>query len=362
MTLRPRGGQPPIVVRVDGAATVGPGDDRAYCRLALTDITRRKQAEEELIKLNESLEQRVQERTAEAESRAGQLRTLAAQLSQAEQSERRRLAQLLHDDHQQMLVAARLRVGMLRRRRTDDTDLRAVLDEVDKLLDDAIQSSRSLTLELSPPVLQDAGLAAALEWLGRQNREKHRLNIAVEANAAADPHEDVASLLFQAVRELLFNVVKHGQTDAASVTMCPAADDRVEIVVSDEGVGFDQTALAAQSLPHSELGLFGMRERLAAIGGDMSVASAPGAGTQITLRARGGPSLVTAGSPRVAWPQASTILVRRRALPRPMRAAASACSWSTITRCFAMAWQNCSRASPTWRLWHWRPMARRRLK
>jgi len=136
----------------------------------IRDVTERKDAEEQLRLLNETLEQRVAERTAMAERRASQLRALAAELNQTETRERRRLAQVLHDHLQQLLVAARLKLGLLQRRTPDQTVRQRVV-AVDVLLDQAISESRSLTVELSPPILYDGGLMAGLEWRSQYTRD-----------------------------------------------------------------------------------------------------------------------------------------------------------------------------------------------
>src|SRR5699024_2742125 len=140
------------------------------------------------------------------EHRAAQLRALTSELTQAEQRERRRLAQVLHDHLQQMLVAGKLQLGTMINTVEDEQTGKA-LQRVNALLDQSIQESPSLTLELSPPVLYEAGLAAALEWLGRWMEEQHGLAVHLRAAADADPAaDDLRVLLFQAARELLFNV------------------------------------------------------------------------------------------------------------------------------------------------------------
>jgi CheY-like chemotaxis protein len=127
-------------------------------------------------------------------------------------------------------------------------------------------------------------LAAALEWLGRQTQQKHGLTVDVRVDRQAEPaDEELRILLFQAVRELLFNVVKHGKTDRAQITMTPFEDDRVEIVVADSGVGFSPSQLGASQVSNGGFGLFNMRERLESIDGYLTLESAPGEGTQATI-------------------------------------------------------------------------------
>ncbi len=202
---------------------------RPRCALVAVDITDRRQAEERLKTLNETLEQRVVERTAVAEQRAAQLRVLAAELTRAEEQERRRLAKVLHDHLQQLLVAARMKVAVLRRRAQEER-LTRTLEQIDDVLNQAITESRSLTVDLSPPVLYDAGLAAGLEWLARQMEEKHGMRVVLNIDPQVEPiEEDTRVFLFQAVRELLLNVVKHAQADMAHVELLSLDNQRLQL-------------------------------------------------------------------------------------------------------------------------------------
>jgi signal transduction histidine kinase len=155
------------------------------------------------------------------------------------------------------------------------------------LLSQSIARSRSLTVQLSPPVLYETGLAAALEWLGRHVQETLGLVVEVEAAAGAEPEsEDLRILLFEAVRELLFNVVKHAGTSRAHVSTSTAADGCVHLVVSDQGAGFDPARPTAGDQAGG-FGLFSIRERLEVLGGRMEVRAAPGLGTRVTIVAPG---------------------------------------------------------------------------
>ncbi len=232
--------------------------------------------------LNETLEERVAERTAIAEQRADQLRRLASQLTQVEQRERRRLAEVLHDHLQQLLVGAKLNLAGLQAEFPDAAG-GPILRQVNDLLGESISVSRSLTAELSPPVLYDQGLAQALQWLSRRAQEQHGLCVTVHADPSANPvDEDARILLFQAVRELLFNIVKHAHTDHATVEMRRLDDDRLQIVVKDEGVGFDPTN-RPKSRDSGGFGLFSIRERLQYLGGQMQMSSTPGRGTRVEV-------------------------------------------------------------------------------
>jgi signal transduction histidine kinase len=244
--------------------------------MTMQDITRRKHVEEALQAAHAELETRVSQRTA-------QLRALAAELTQSEERERRRIAQILHDDLQQLLVAARLRIEAVRERReaapiTDD------LAMIEELIGESNNVARGLSHELSPSVLHEHGLAAGLKWLGRWMRERHGLDVRVSANVSAEGLEhDVKVVLFQSVRELLFNVIKHAGVKRAGVRLGIAKDGQLEIVVNDRGRGIDAAQAREGRIASTGFGLFGIRERLAFIGGSMEVESNPGGGARFRL-------------------------------------------------------------------------------
>jgi PAS domain S-box-containing protein len=269
------------------SVSVAPFPAEGYANVYGIDITERKAAEEALWEsekflrqANEYLEQRVQERTAELKERAGQLARLASQLTMAEQRERKRLGQILHDGLQQYLLAAKLQVGGLLDQATDDA-LKQAASEVENLLSESIRVSRSLAAELTPPILHEAGLSAGLGWLSRWMSDKHRLKVElVMPMDALVLTDDAKVLLFESVRELLLNVVKHAGTLSARVSLAQEDGRSLQIVVSDNGVGFDPARLSVED---GCFGLFSIHERLCLIGGGFEVDSSPGKGARFTL-------------------------------------------------------------------------------
>ncbi len=248
------------------------------------DITQRKKTEEDLRELTLTLEERVAQRTAELEQRAAQLSRLHEELTRVEQKERRRLAELLHDGLQQMLVAAKFRVTETRRRVQDNDAVQQNLNQIDELLTQAIETSRSLTIELSPPVLQELGLTAALGWLADFIAAKHGLRVEVSAAGKAEPCSlDLALLLFPVARELVFNVVKHAGVQAANVTL-EREDQSLRLKVTDQGCGFDASKWQTMCLGSAcGFGLLDVQNRVELAGGKLEIDSAPGRGTTVTV-------------------------------------------------------------------------------
>jgi signal transduction histidine kinase len=255
------------------------------------DITERKQAEinlsaskEQLRLLNETLEQKVNNQTAE-------VRRLTASLTKAEQRERSRIAHILHDDLQQRLYAVKMRLAFLTDGNMVDAAMEKEVSELDKQLAEILLLTRHLTIELSPPVLRDEGLRQAIEWLAFQMDEKLGMRVEVQAEESfATEDETVQVLLFNCVRELLFNIVKHAGVNRAVVSL-QRSGDHLQIKVQDDGKGFDVATLFGKSKNDrgdteegkESFGLPTLRHQLSLLGGQMEIQSEPGAGTRITI-------------------------------------------------------------------------------
>lgn len=263
---------------------------------SLAAAIERSRTEDRLRELNQNLEARVAERTAELEQRAMQLQALTSELTQTEQRERRHLAQVLHDHLQQMLVAGKLQISGALHAAERGEPVTDPLHRLGELLDQAIQESRSLTVELSPPVIYEEGLTAGLEWLGRWMQEQHGLSVDISASEDADPAaEDLRILLFRAARELLFNVIKHAAVDQAEVTLRRDRAQCIELSVYDRGRGLAETPPAEDSEgdTHGGFGLVSIRERAARLGGEFGIEPRSGGGTRARLTLPESPSTVS---------------------------------------------------------------------
>ncbi len=212
------------------------------------------------------------------------LRSLASELSLTEERERRRIAAYLHDCIGQTLSICKLKLESLREIEPF-ADHSIVIDEVRDLIDQTIQDTRLVTFELSPPTLYILGLEAALADLTEQIQEQNGILCDFEDDGQVGAlDDDVRVVLFQAVRELLFNVVKHAQARKAQVSIWKCDGD-IRISVKDNGVGFDTSDLASQTCKANGFGLFNIRERLSYLGGCLKISSERGHGTLVTLTA-----------------------------------------------------------------------------
>src|SRR5581483_4872316 len=225
-------------------------DPRLLFRTAIVDQTERRRAEQILRKTNDALERR----TAEAELRAEQLRTLAAALTEAEHKERRRIAHILHEDVQQLLAAAKLHIGVA-------DDMRDSAEKVHERL----AKSKELV----------AQAIEVLRWLAGRMAERHNLTVDVDVVRGADAVQDGARVVvFDAVRELLFNVIKHASVDRARVVVEKVNGGGLAVTVEDQGKGFEVEHKTEVAFDH--FGLAAVRQRMEWIGGRLDVTSAPG--------------------------------------------------------------------------------------
>jgi PAS domain S-box-containing protein len=230
----------------------------------IADITDRKQAEEDIRTYQE------------------QLQSLATLLSLTEERERRRLATDLHDHIGQALAVSKIKLGVLQKSITETSQAKP-LSEVREIIEQMIQDTRSLTFELSLPVLYELGFEAAVEWFAKHIRSQYGIKVDVQKDLLPIPMDDeIKVLLFRSVRELMINIVKHAQARNARVTIRREGDD-VNIEVKDDGVGIKDILRDPKLRSIGGFGLFSIRERLHYLGGQVQVESGKDRGTRVTL-------------------------------------------------------------------------------
>ncbi len=207
------------------------------------------------------------------------LQSLSSELTLAEERERRRVAEYLHDRIGHNLSLSQMQLETLRDQVRDPSEL----DEIIGLLNTIVNETRTLTFELSPPVLYELGFDNALDWLAEQGSRKYGLPISVhQQGQVAKPDLDIAILLFQSVQEILFNVAKHAEAKSADITIA-WMEDSVRIIIQDNGIGFDTSVLQKAPDETKGFGLFKIGERMQFIGGTLEIESIPGRGTTVTL-------------------------------------------------------------------------------
>jgi signal transduction histidine kinase len=245
------------------------------------DIHGSKQTQEHLQRWGSELQQAVNLKTIELVQSQERLRALTNELNLTEQRERKRLAGDLHDYLAQLLVVIRMKLRQAVPL-VPAEKAAALLKDADQALTQALDYTRSLVTELAPPSLNEFGLLQSVEWLASQMRQ-HGLRVEVQPGAETlYLPEDQAILLFQSVRELLYNVLKHAHTDEATVSLSITPNSELHITVEDKGAGFDAAALELQG-DATRFGLFSLKERMATMGGRVSIDSAVGRGTKIAL-------------------------------------------------------------------------------
>ena len=219
---------------------------------------------------------------AELEVYRSSARALAARILSAQEAERVRVSRELHDETGQALTLLLVRLQLVQGITTDPA-VRHELDELRTLVVDTLDGVRNLAVQLGPSILDDLGLPAGLEWLVDRIRAETRLRVHLDGSCD-DEHipATVAIAIFRIAQEALTNVVRHAHATGAEVRL-RTADGELELTVSDDGEGFD--VAAARACPAASVGLFGMAERVALVGGTIELISRKGAGTRIAVRA-----------------------------------------------------------------------------
>jgi signal transduction histidine kinase len=244
-----------------------PIQEHGYVNIYGQDITQRKYIEDSLLKYHE------------------QLKSLASKLTITEERERYRIATELHDHICQSLAISKIKLETVMSSGIA-TDACDTLSEVRDWITQVINDTRTLTFDLSSPILHELGFEKAVAaWLEDEIQLKHNIQTEFYCDNLSKPlDDDVRSLLFRDVRELLINIVKHAHAKTVKVSINRDAN-RIRVVVEDDGIGFDPVQVTAVAMSRAEFGLFSIRQRLEFLDGQFEIKSSPGKGCKITMLA-----------------------------------------------------------------------------
>jgi signal transduction histidine kinase len=262
-----------------------------------TEVLARVRTHMNLRNMQLNLEHLVAERTAELEAEIDErkqveqkileyqqrLKALASQLTIAEETERRRIAADLHDHVGQALALVRLQIASVRKLLSDprQTD---TLDEISDSLRQTVLETRDLIYDLSPPLLHEIGLSAAiLEWLEEHVEKRYKIKTeCVSSGPEEQLDKNLRAILFRNTRELVTNVIKHSHATQVKIRVLQD-HNHVKIFIKDDGIGFDAGAASPSIKGESGFGLFSIKERMADMGGSLEIVSEPGHGTKAIM-------------------------------------------------------------------------------
>ena len=253
-----------IVMASRWALQWGKRDQEPRVLVINNDITERKRSEESLVMQSE------------------QMRALAERLQWVREEDRKRVARDLHDQIGQILTAIKMDMTwMTRHLPASEVEIRARMAESIQLINDGVKTVRTICSGLRPGILDDIGLAAAIEW---QSSEFAARN-GVECKVTVPPVDlhldgDRATATFRIFQECLTNVTRHAQAKSVRVDLCQE-EESILLIVEDDGIGFVESG---SSNALGSLGLLGMKERAQFCGGDVHISSSPGKGTTVTVR------------------------------------------------------------------------------
>ena len=251
-------------IPVEISASVADMGGKKIIQGIFRDITERKKAEQKIIDYQ------------------NQLKLLTSQITLSEEKERHRLSEYLHDQIGQHLFVAKLKLEILQNSLSSNEDTKTVVDVIN-IIKHIIKSSRSLTVELSPPILYELGFEQALEWLAEQTLKKHDIMVTFDDDKQEKPLDETTKiLLYRTVSELLTNVAKHAQTKSAEVSI-RKDNSNVRVCVKDDGVGFPYPNEEFSNVKNGGMGLFRIKERLESLNGQIEIETQPNHGTHITL-------------------------------------------------------------------------------
>lgn len=214
-----------------------------------------------------------------------QLKSLVSELSLTDEHERHRISSELHANIIQSLAVSKLKLDILRQS-VGGRELRKTLDEICGSLGEISSDTTSLASDLSSPILYELGFETAVAgWLSKEIEKKHGIETEFRDDGQIKPlDDDIRVLMFHNVQELLVNLAKHSQATKVRVSI-DRLGSQIRVTIEDDGVGFDPAEAMSQAVARSKFGLFGIRTKLAHLGGHLEIESAPGCGCKVTIMA-----------------------------------------------------------------------------
>lgn len=241
---------------------------------AIREAGEAQKAREELRRMNESLESRVEQRTAELRRRSLEVQELSIRLLQAQDDERRRISRELHDSTGQLLVAltlnlSRLRTGLAQ----SDPETEKVIADTEEVVEEMNRQLRTMSYLLHPPLLDEAGLASAVKWYvdGFAKRSTVEVSLDLPSDLGRLP-QDLETTIFRLIQESLTNIHRHSGSKTASIRVAKDATN-VLLEIADQGNGFSPTSQSVAHAAKSGVGILGMKERVRRFGGTIDISS-----------------------------------------------------------------------------------------
>ncbi|MEI2610415.1 MAG: PAS domain-containing protein [Candidatus Promineifilaceae bacterium] len=252
--------------------------------ITFLDITQLKETEARLKQSQQQIEALTERLETVMVEQRQQMRQLVSEMLVTEQKVQQTVAQVLHDELQQILFSLQMQIDDMLRTLPGNEPL--LLERVRKLREVtnlAFTITRQVAIDLNPKILLNEGFAGSFPWLADLMKDRYGLEVEVKVTVGSGwPGPEVSTLLFQMARELLFNVVKHAGVKQAQIEVV-AEDDRLSLTVSDQGLGFDVAAALTAGLRRGGMGLPSIRSRLELLGGQFSITSQANLGTRVTV-------------------------------------------------------------------------------
>ena len=253
-------------------------DDKYFLTVA-NDITELRKSQNKLRKAHDTLEEKVQQRTEQLQKSQRQLRELYSRLQTVQEKERKQISREIHDELGTVLTGFKYDLSWVQRKITNPS---AVITEkintMSKTVDSIIETVQKICAQLRPGLLDDMGLAAAIEWQADKFAEMAGFVCKTDLDENIDLEQDCSTVLFRIFQELLTNILRHAKADKVQISL-KQQGSKVFLEVEDNGIGIGKE----QILDSRSLGLVGMRERVIIYGGSFEIKGSPGEGTIATV-------------------------------------------------------------------------------